>query len=310
MFYSRMTSEKVKPLAGEGPSMTNKPPELVIGDPHDQSGLVDHIPQGLGPLQIANFYHYHLWPQEKAYCAKCGAHRHRDGFTIELDDGTLALAGSTCAADFWGERWTKVRDTFQVKLHKAGIILDVRTVLSELESIRATLETDWRPVVDQTHALQKRFKGLMGALYYALRKVARQPDHSLDGRPIEGWAFFAADDVPQQFKSALDQIDAAIAAGHGHETELGVRTVNNGEARDRLDAIAHVARALRSFFRQEHLGWIVIEVNQLLRGRWDYPYAREGLSVMDLKTERSIGLPPDYPVINTDPLRRLCDLKP
>src|SRR5947208_2638944 len=116
--------------------MTNRPRELVIGDPHDQPNLVDSIPKGVGPIQIANFYHYGLWPQEKAYCAKCGARRHRDGFTVELDNGTFALAGSTCGSDLWGERWNTVRKTFQSKLHKAGIILDVRPVLSELESIR------------------------------------------------------------------------------------------------------------------------------------------------------------------------------
>jgi hypothetical protein len=67
---------------------------LIIDDPHDQEGLVDRIADGVGPTQILNYYHYGRWPKEKAYCAKCGARRHRDGFTIELDNGAIALAGS------------------------------------------------------------------------------------------------------------------------------------------------------------------------------------------------------------------------
>jgi hypothetical protein len=305
--------------------MTKRPPQLVIGDPHDQRGLVARIPDGVGPVQIVNFYHYHLWPEEKAYCAKCGAHRHRDGFTVELDDGTFALAGSTCGADLWGERWSTVRGTFQAKLHEAGIILDVRNVLSELESIRATLETKWRPVVDQLHAHQKRFKGTMGRLYNELQRAAAQPDHCLPVKgktalPIDGWTYFATDDVPHQFKLALDQIDAAIAAGHGEETELGVRTVNIGEARDILDGIAHAARGLRRFFTQEpmHLDAIIRAVNVLVRGpgaRHDpylspYPYATGVRSVVDVRAEKLIGLPNDYPVLDTEPLRKLRDLKP
>jgi len=59
--------------------------------------------------------------------------------------------------------------------------------------------------------------------------------------------------MPQQFDLALSQIDAAIAAGHGQETELGARTVNIGEARNRLDAIAHAARGLRNFLPKRGL---------------------------------------------------------
>jgi hypothetical protein len=45
--------------------MTNKPPELVIGDPHEQPGLVARIPVGVDPVQIVNFYHYQFWPEKK-----------------------------------------------------------------------------------------------------------------------------------------------------------------------------------------------------------------------------------------------------
>jgi hypothetical protein len=277
--------------------MTSKPTELVIGDPHDQPGLVDHIPPGVSPVQIVNFYHYPFWPDNKAYCAKCAARRHRDGFTVELDNGTFVLAGSTCGSDLWSERWSAVRKSFQDKLHKAGIILDVRDVLSELESIRAAFEASWQPVVGRLDAHQKRFKNAMAPLHKALLRL----DRDFDGR-----AYFETDNVGERFRLALDQIDIAIAAGHGQETELGVRTVNIGEARDRLDAVAHAARGMRNFFTQYYLPSIVDSANAAIG---ENRYSVNGQSVMDDYTQVSIGLPADYPVLNTEPLRRLRDLK-
>ena len=104
--------------------MIDKPTQLVISDPHDQPGLIDHIPPGVGPKQIINFYHYYLYPEEKAYCAKCGARRHRDGFTVELATGEFVLAGSTCGSDLWGERWSTMGRKFEARWQEAGIILD------------------------------------------------------------------------------------------------------------------------------------------------------------------------------------------
>jgi hypothetical protein len=296
--------------------MTNKIPELVIGDPHQQPGLVDRIPEGVGPKQIVNFYHYSLFPEQKAYCAKCGARRHRDGFTVELDDGTLALAGSTCGGDLWGERWNTVHRSFQTRLHAAGYIMDARKVLSELEGVRLALETSWRPVVSMLNKHQNRFKNWMHPLYAALRTAALRSDHCLErpGREpilVEGWAYFATEDILRRFQKALDQIDAAIAAGKGHETALGARTVNIAEARHELDAIAHAHRALRIFFAESSmdLAIIVETVNLSITGTDERPYRAQGQGVMDIASEKVIDLPRDYPLLATEPLRKLRDLK-
>ena len=296
--------------------MPNHLPELVIGDPHAQSGLVDRIPEGVGPVQIVNFYHYHLWPHEKAYCAKCGARRHRDGFTVELDDGTFALAGSTCGGDLWGERWDTVHRSFQTELHAAGYIMDARPVLPELKRIRSALETSWRPVVSMLNAFQNRFRSSMRPLYEALHDAAVRPDHCLvvpgvEPREVPGWAFFATEDLPHRFDSALQQIDAAIAAGQGQATGLGVRTVNIAGARDQLDAIAHAARALRIFFAEGSKGpyRVVRAVNLSITGKDNRPYDAREQRVVHVATETEVSLPPNYPVLDTEPLRKLRDLK-
>jgi hypothetical protein len=267
--------------------MTSK---LVIGDPHDQRGLVDHIPPGAALVGIVNFYHYSLYPQEKAYCAKCEARRHRDGFTVELDNGTFVLAGSKCGSDLWGERWSVVRRSFRDELNEAGIILDVRNVLSELESIRAALEESWRPVVVRLDSHQRRFSNEMAPLYKALLQLERG---------IEGRAYLETNDVGEQFRLVLAQIDKAIAAGRGQKTELGEYTVNIGEAKDRLDAVAHAARGFRNFFKQTYLFSIVHSANLAIgKNR----YGVDGESIVDDYTQVSIGLPADYPVLNTEPL--------
>ena len=304
-----------QPARAYGP-MADKPRELVIGDPHDQPGLVAHIPDGVSPVRVMNYYHFRLWPKEKAYCAKCADHRHRDGFTVELEDGTWALAGSKCAGDLWGEQWKVVRKTFQKELDAAGIILDVRPVLPELESIRAALDKTWRPVVEQVFAHQKRFKGLMGPLYSTLKRAADRPDHCIviDGKPrhyVEGWSFFATDDVSRHFQLALAQIDAAIGAGRGQQTELGAHTVALGDARDHLDAVAHAYRGLRNFFAPKermYFGFLINGATDLLGSAFLNRYALDGLRIVDLVTRQSIGLPDDFPLLNTEPLRRLRDL--
>jgi hypothetical protein len=303
-----------RPARADAP-MADRPRELVIGDPHDQAGLVAHIPDGTRPVRVMNYYHFHLWPKEKAYCAKCAGHRHRDGFTVELDDGTLALAGSKCAGDLWGDEWKVVRKTFQAELSAAGIVLDVRPVLRELESIRAALDRTWRPVVEQLVAHQTTFKGRMGSLYNALKRAADRADHCIvvDDKPryyVEGWSFFATDPA-RHFQLALEQIDAAISAGHGQQSELGVYTVKLDDARDHLDAVAHAARGLRSFFSPKERTFFDILIQGAaisLGGPFRNRYALSGAHVVDLATKQSIGLPDDFPVLDTKALRRLHDL--
>ena len=67
---------------------------MFIDDPHDQPNLVPQIGTGVGIVRIINEYRYARYLEDKAYCAKCQGKRHRDGFTVELDDGTWALPRS------------------------------------------------------------------------------------------------------------------------------------------------------------------------------------------------------------------------
>jgi len=290
----------------------DEPRELVIGDPHAQPGLIPHISDTVAPTRVINFYHFHLWPKQKTYCAKCGAHRHRDGFTIELDDGTWALAGSKCAADLWGDRWKTIRKSFDKELHAAGIILDVRPILTELEGIRAAIENSWRPIVERMAAYQRRFRGMTGPLYDALKRAAEQPDHHIvvDNKPsqyLEGWAFFTTD-IKKHFTLALDELDVAIDSGYGRQTKLGAYTVKLGEAREHLDLVAHAVRAFRSFFApQEAMHFVnaIEDASRSLGVSFVGRYKIDGAHIVDHFTNQSMRMPDNYPLLNTVLLRRL-----
>lgn len=280
--------------------MTVNPPELVIGDPHAQSGLVDKIAPGANPVRIVNFYHFSGWPNEKAYCAKCAARKHRDGFTVELDDGSFILAGSTCGSDLWGDRWIKVSQEFQDHLYHAGIIIDARNVLEDLRDIRNALQR-WKPAINKVAGFQGHFRGSMPLLFNALAGVAGS----------ESQAFFETSDLVSRLNLALQQLDEAIAAGEGQQvTKLGVRTATIREARDHLDVIAHALRAGRNFFTQDqfHFSTLINTAAESLPGKRQQ-YEAGTRSIIEIFTGKELKFPDDYPILNTEPLRKLRDLK-
>jgi hypothetical protein len=86
--------------------MTNRPPKLVIGDPHDQPGLVSRIPEGVGPVQIINFYHHPLWPQEKGLLREMRRAPTPRRIYGRIGRRNISACRSTCGADLWGERWS------------------------------------------------------------------------------------------------------------------------------------------------------------------------------------------------------------
>jgi hypothetical protein len=72
-----------------------------------------------------------------------------------------------------------------------------------------------------------------------------------------------------------------------------VRTVRIGEAREKLDTVAHALRAPRNFFKQDPM-----------------TLSKIGFSgPIGLPVAGPIGLPPDYPVTSIEPLKRSFALK-
>jgi hypothetical protein len=170
--------------------------DLKIDDPHDQPNLVNHIPKGVEPVRILNVYSYSKYPGDKAYCAKCDAKRHRDGFTVELDDGSSALLGSKCGAKIWGETWKEVADRFKDEFERAGTIIGFGRLVPELRSIITDLEL-WRPMIKTVAKNQRRFEAIMGDTFQSLRLSAMRSDHALIVHDQMGI-------TPQRAHSSLD----------------------------------------------------------------------------------------------------------
>jgi hypothetical protein len=305
---------------------------LEIDDPHGQAGLVNHIPAGVDVVRIVNTYSYSRWPSDKAYCAKCEGKRHKHGFTAELDDGTLALLGSKCGEQLWGQSWKEATGRFKEELDRAGTILGFDRIVPELRSIREALES-WRPPVACVAKHQQTFTKQMSYWFYELRTAAVRHDQRLvihesvrdhsgeadyerryGEKPsrefymsvertvhhLEGGAFFATEKPDNLFRLALDDIDAAIAVGSNtklhSQMKLREHRAKVRDAKDRLERVATVIRALRTFYGNDHFSRVA---------GWMHRSKSERAVDAALKFMK---LPDDYRVLDTEPLRRLQKL--
>src|SRR5580700_9981277 len=263
---------------------------LEIDDPHNQDGVVNHIPTGVGVVRIVNAYRYSRWPSDKAYCSKCEAKRHKYGFTAELDDGTFALLGSRCGEKLWGESWKEVASRFNEERDRAGTILAFDKLVPELRSIRTALES-WGVAVACVSDHQRKFSKQLQFWFYEFRTAAVRHDKRLvvhqsvrdyageadyerryGDKPareflkseertvhhLEGGAFFLEGNLDHLFELALDAIDAVVVVGSNtklhSQLKLREHRAKVRDAQDWLERVATAIRALRSFYALEHLG--------------------------------------------------------
>lgn len=115
--------------------------EFVVSAPDLQIGLSPEIEQGTRPREFLNRYH----ASYDIRCAFCAGHTlHRRGFTVQLDDGRIALCGIDCAKIFFGE---EVASRFEWDLHKQIEQQNQRRILARtVDGSAPTLEIiegDW-----------------------------------------------------------------------------------------------------------------------------------------------------------------------
>ncbi|NPD15759.1 hypothetical protein HOY34_11150 [Xinfangfangia sp. D13-10-4-6] len=78
---------------------SQKSGKLFIADPAVQEGLVPVVAKGTKPVTYLNSYNV----ADQVHCAFCDSHqRHNRGFTVGLEDGSIALCGNKCAEGFFG----------------------------------------------------------------------------------------------------------------------------------------------------------------------------------------------------------------
>jgi hypothetical protein len=249
-----------------------------------------------------------------------------------LDDGTLALLGSRCGEKLWGQSWKEAAGRFKEELDRAGTILGFDRLVPELRAIRETLER-WRPAVACVAKHQQTFTKQMSYWFYELRTASVRHDQRLvihenvrdyageadyerryGEKPsrefymsvertvhhLEGGAFFATEKPDILFQLALDDIDAAIAVGSNtklhSQMKLREHRAKVRDAKDRLERVATVVRALRSFYGNDHFLHVVGWMHRAKSDR-----------TVDAAL-RFMKLPADYRVLDTEPLRRLQKL--
>ncbi|MEH2504966.1 hypothetical protein V1290_003777 [Bradyrhizobium sp. AZCC 1578] len=312
--------------------------QLEIDDPHDQPNLTNHIPEGVSPVRILNVYRFSKWPAEKAYCSKCEARRHRDGFTVELDDGTSAILGSKCGADLWGESWHDVSAQFDLELERAGTIKGFNRILPELKSIIVAFEK-WRPMVRVVAKNQRQFQSTMPETFRRLRNTAIRADRTLIvhqrvrdfiaegaferryGKPpddpiytmyersshqLSGGGFFEHTNIEVLFDLALQDLEAAVAVGMNtaihSQHKLKMHRAKLRDALERFERVGSALRALQLFYTSDNLVRVA---------RWvelDSPgekYEVRDNMLIDLSTGLKMKPPPDFIMVDIEPVKRL-----
>ncbi|WP_436642329.1 hypothetical protein [Microbaculum sp. FT89] len=329
--YQRPTDDELREL------------ELEIGDPHHQQGLFMDIPEGADVVRIVNIYRYPLYPEEKAYCAKCRAYRHRDGFTAELDNGALVPLGSKCGSDLYGESWKNVAQRFHGELERKHLVLEfdrlgprVRQTYSQLSS--------WSYGVEALEALLWDFRRYLPDLYEMLCKAARRPDRALVleervrdqaaelrylerrgepprspiyqsvEKPFATWAgaeAFIKYSHATFYGRAITALNDVVVASEDTQRYYSkvLRELKAGivDAVERLTKIAASHQAIQQFFGAENRKRVVEWANRAL-GRKRYACTRDGIK--DLETGQMIDLPdnlPDLDLYALSSLRYLSD---
>lgn len=332
--YTRLTDEQLRQR------------QLEIDDPHGQPNLVTHIPEGVEPVRILNVYSFSKYPIEKAYCSKCDAKRHRDGFTVELPDGSAALLGSKCGAELWGESWKEVSKRFEEECERAGTIIGFSRILPELQSVIVAL-AKWQPTVKLVAKNQRNFQSAMGNAFQQLRNTAvrfdqslvvhekvrdfiaegafekqygRPPDepiytmHERIGQRLEGGSFFQHTNLEVLFDLAVKDLDDAVAAGLNtsihSQHKLRMHRAKVRDAMERLERVANAVRGLQLFYKSENLvrvaRWMELTNPQETSGETRFEVKNNTL--LDHAKGRKIGLPADYRMIDLEALRRLKKL--
>ncbi|MCK1453585.1 hypothetical protein IVB36_22595 [Bradyrhizobium sp. 35] len=315
--------------------------QLEIEDPHDQPNVVNRIPEGVSPVRILNVYRFAKYPAEKAYCSKCEARRHRDGFTVEMDDGSAAILGSKCGADLWGQSWHDVAAEFDIEVERAGIIIGFSRILPELKLVITALGK-WRPTIRAVAKNQRQFQSVMPETFRRLRNAAVRADHALmihqqvrdfvaeaaferrygkepdypiyvmherKVHELQGCAFFEHLNIEVLYDLALQDLAAAIEVGSDTQMhsqhKLRMHRAKLGDAMERLERVASAVRAVQIFYSSDNLVRVARWIERDTPGQ---EFQVRDHALTDLRSGRSVRMPQDYRTIDIEPARRLKKL--
>lgn len=121
--------------------------KIYVDDPYDQAKLQSREKISVESREVIfeNFYNVR---SEKIFCHICGGHRHNNGITGKLSDGSRILFGSKCAKDYFGPEVAKIAASDlrrrtksaneRFKMHTVKCSID--EIINWLESYRSLVE--------------------------------------------------------------------------------------------------------------------------------------------------------------------------
>jgi hypothetical protein len=135
---------------------------LIISKPDLQVGLTEIIPPGEKPSHYLNRYH----AEYKVRCAFCTSHMpHNRGFTVQMEDGRVALCGKNCAAEYFGK---EVADNHEQELEKQIRRATKRSIIKRtLDGIPAALKLISDELVDKERQALDPSLALFGEFRYS-----------------------------------------------------------------------------------------------------------------------------------------------
>lgn len=220
---------------------------LWIDDPYVQPGLVLDLPDGAQLGEVRNVYEFGRYPQEKVYCAKCEAHRHKRGFTVELTDGHLVLLGSKCGAEVFGRAWQRAARAYHARRERQQLLFTLDALRDALPLVFEQLKA-WREPCVALDAARREFVRQFPKLAAALE--AQVGDGALVVR--ERVRDYAAEQKAGDNAKLFTWIERRIGTLEGGAAlRSGFVEGRRDQARDNLAELSQACRANTTYTNQK-----------------------------------------------------------
>ena len=126
--------------------------KFTLTDPEKQIGLTVEMEPGAEPAKYLNRYH----TNHDVRCAFCLGHtKHRRGFTVQMEDGRIALCGIDCGKKYFGEEAAKGFENALIRTeYEAARDETLKHATSVLPGLIDELIERWLPMEEKLTDIQ------------------------------------------------------------------------------------------------------------------------------------------------------------
>lgn len=308
--------------------------ELTLSDPYAQDNLVESIPVGATLISVLNTYVLPGYPKQKAWCAKCEAHRHKRGCTGELSTGQKVMVGSACGRNVFGRSCAQLHRDLKDNQKRQRYLRDFDDLAPRLATL-GTAITKWWPsalALNQSHlrfrtALPELFEALQqsalrGGALTAFVKIDASERAKYHGGPsfewvssvyhqMAGWQYLVVadataviDDSSRLVKRLVEACANTEAIGTSRMVKLNSQFSAMVED---LHAFELAYQAWQAFFNRANLAKVAEWATQAESPKGTYKV--DGHRLVHVQSDKGIELPANYRALD-ETLMRLLAPKP